>query len=515
MFPEIKNYSIIREIGTGGMAVVYEAEDLRLQRTVAIKVLHPHLCKEPTATERFIREARAAAKIDHPNVVRIFDFAVAGELVYIIMEYVPGTTTERLLKAEHTISPENATAIMIHIAHALAQAHTLGIIHRDIKPANILLHKQGRAMLSDFGLAHSLPDARLTTDDAVAGTPFFMSPEQIGGKTLSTATDIYSWGICWYTLIAGVLPYATSDYPEVLSEIRRGATRLDESVMNTLPPLCHELLCRCLIVNPEQRIADANRLIELLRPIDQDIHWNFDISAFYESDSPRDPAAGASPSATLVLPVKKSPHFQTLKQILFISAIAMALLLYLAIRHRPDMHILSTRQKTFTPETHSNPAGATTALPPHPRATAGDTLNSSVNVEPPSVRANAFPSPAAAANVLNEKQEHIRKRFERQQQDTAAAGATVPVQERERTDTAVIVAPLDSGELFIFCTPWAEVHIGSVNVGTTPFARPFRLPVGNHVVTLANNFCEPRTDTVTITAKTVTRKRYTLTVRPQ
>lgn len=140
-------------------------------------------------------------------------------------------------KTGDRLHPTTVMAIMFQIAEALAQAHALGIIHRDIKPANILLHKQGRAMLSDFGLAHRLPDPRLTTGDAVAGTPSFMSPEQISGKTLSTATDIYSWGVCFYTLVTGILPYSHRSFPGILSEISSGTINLDSGLLKVLPGL--------------------------------------------------------------------------------------------------------------------------------------------------------------------------------------------------------------------------------------------------------------------------------------
>ncbi|MBN1578919.1 MAG: serine/threonine protein kinase [Chitinispirillaceae bacterium] len=303
MFPVIKNYTIVREIGVGGMAIVYEAADDRLQRTVAIKVLHPHLCRDPSASDRFIREARAAAKIDHPHVVRIFDFGSVDDLHYIIMEFVPGTTMERVLEERGAVSPENAIAVMGEIAEALAQAHSLGIIHRDVKPANILLHRQGRAMLSDFGLAHRLPDPRLTTGDAVAGTPSFMSPEQISGKALSAATDIYSWGICLYTLVAGRLPYANETFPGVIDGIRRGEIRVDAAVLDRLPPWCHDILHRCLAADPRERIGDANELLEQLALTGKRRPVSIDVAAMgVESSVAGVGGSAPPPSATIILP---------------------------------------------------------------------------------------------------------------------------------------------------------------------------------------------------------------------
>ncbi len=279
MFPSIKNYTIVREVGSGGMAVVYEAVDTRMQRTVALKVLDPHLCKEPTASDLFISEAKAAAKIDHPNVVRIFDYGAVGAVFYIVMEFVPGTTMERILRVRGALRPTIAMEIMHEIAEALLPAHNAGIVHRNIKPSNILLHKQGRAMLSDFGPAYYLPDSGMTTKDPVHGKPTFMSPEQIRGNSPAASSDIFSWGVCFYTLLTGKLPYGTQKFPEIIEEIRRGAVTPDPVLMASLPPHYHDLLSRCLLIDPAKRIKDGSELLRQINSVKNDRSVNVDLKS--------------------------------------------------------------------------------------------------------------------------------------------------------------------------------------------------------------------------------------------
>ncbi|MBN1760859.1 MAG: serine/threonine protein kinase [Chitinispirillaceae bacterium] len=492
MVPEITNYTIQREIGVGGMAVVYEATDDRLQRTVAIKVLHPHLCREPSASDRFIREARAAAKIDHPNVVRLYDYSSGENLHYIVMEYVPGSTLERVLKERGPVSPENAVAIMTEIAEALAQAHAIGIIHRDVKPANILLHRQGRAMLSDFGLAHHLPDSRLTTPDAVAGTPSYMSPEQISGSELSAATDIYSWGICLYAIITGKLPYGNDTYPEVLSEIRRGAIRFDDTLLEGLSFRHQDLLLRCLTADPQQRIGDARELLSELDRCGNRRQWLIDVTGMMSSPGETTGAHPSSrPSATMVLSRKSiDRRYFGSGAVILLLVIASAVFFFRPQKRLPN----------------DNPAGTEMMQPE------ADLRNDSIpgEVERSDTIRTAAGQPGGMSDTTI--QTTVAKRISGE--DTAR-----PVRKRP-SETVVrpvaagpsVAATVDSGAFFIFCEPWANVRVGDRELGATPFEKPVPLPVGRHVVSLSNGFCIPLTDTVVITAGTVLRKRYRLQV---
>jgi serine/threonine protein kinase len=511
MFPAIKNYTIIREIGSGGMAAVYEAVDTRLQRTVALKVLHSHLCKEPTASDRFIREAKAAAKIDHPNVVRIFDFGSVADILYIVMEYVPGTNMERVLKIRGAVRPLITIEIMHQIAEALSQAHHCGIIHRDIKPGNILLHKQGRAMLSDFGLAHRPLDPHLTTHDAVAGTPSFMSPEQICGKQVTAASDIYSWGICFYTFITGKLPYQAQKFPEMIEEIRRGAVDFDSVLMANLPNQYHDLLSRCLTVDPAKRIGNAPELMRQFELIKKERSVDVDLRSLCgdsidEYDTPR-----TSPSATAFMARGKRTRF------FFKAAIVAAII---AIGGFISVRLL---HRTAGPERIKSPVAASSrettprrAQKPEARVDSRSLNNhtdtSAKRIEKP---VDQTARKEASEQLVADSLQAILDSFIVLSPEWTGAdgyiqkGKASPLPEDRQTNEDVN-AVADSGRLFIHCDPWATVYADDNEVGTTPFSGPVALPAGVHVIKLTNNNCETQFDTLTISPDSVLRKRYRL-----
>jgi serine/threonine protein kinase len=486
MFPEIPNYTIVDEIGSGGMATVYRAIDIRLQRTVAIKVLHRHRCRETAAADRFMREARSAAKIDHPNVVRIYEHGTIGDLHYIVMEYVPGSTVERILSEHGTLPADTAMQIMRQIAEALAQAHTLGIIHRDVKPANILLHQQGRAMLSDFGLAHHLPDPRLTTDDAVAGTPVFMSPEQISGRPIGPATDVYSWAICFCTLITGKLPYRSQEFSEVIGEIRRGAVVFDDARLDGLSGPVPDILRQCCIPDPEKRIPNANELVNLLGSPEKQPKPTFDplfFSGTISAATNNGPSVG--PTSTAILP-KSGPRTRPVALIvatLMLALLATGFILTKELRRiRPPASGIATSAPQSSPE----PMDETSVLPQAPLL-----RTDTATLHPISAAADqsGLPRSAVASTIPST----VTRRPAPQESPTIAESAIA-----------------DSGSLFISCTPWATVSVNGREIGTTPFEKPVRLPAGICNITLSNGFCEPLHDTITLNSGAVERRKYAL-----
>ena len=177
-------YQILEEIGRGGMAVVYKAYQPSLNRYVAIKVLREHLSEEKPLVDRFVREARAAAMLQHANIIHIYDVGREGNLYYIVMDYVAGPSLAAKLSRGGALDLDTALSILGQIGAALDYAHSQGIVHRDVKPSNILLTPGGQAVLSDFGIARAATESRLTQTGMVVGTPEYMSPEQAAGQTV-------------------------------------------------------------------------------------------------------------------------------------------------------------------------------------------------------------------------------------------------------------------------------------------------------------------------------------------
>ncbi|MFN2397204.1 MAG: serine/threonine-protein kinase [Gemmatimonadaceae bacterium] len=215
------HYDVDREIGRGGMGIVYRAKDKRLKRTVAVKLLPPELAFRSEIKSRFLREAETAAQLSHPNIVPIYSVDEREGLVFFVMACVDGTTLAKRLHDERMLGIEESRRILGEVADALAYAHARGVVHRDIKPDNILLEgDSGRAMVTDFGIARAVQDSsdsRLTATGVAIGTPAFMSPEQAAGdRELDGRSDLYSLGVVAYLMLAGELPFTAATTPAML-----------------------------------------------------------------------------------------------------------------------------------------------------------------------------------------------------------------------------------------------------------------------------------------------------------
>ncbi len=201
-------YQVLEKIGEGGMAQVYRGMDIKLNRPVAIKILYEHLSNDQDFLRRFKLEAKAAAKLSHPAIVNVYDEGETEGLHYIIMEYVDGFTLKDIILREGNFKPEEAARISLQICDALLHAHSKNIIHRDIKPQNILVSREGRVKVADFGLARAATDATITYGKSLFGSVYYSSPEQARGSSADLKTDIYSLGIVLYEMLTGVVPFS-------------------------------------------------------------------------------------------------------------------------------------------------------------------------------------------------------------------------------------------------------------------------------------------------------------------
>ena len=203
----IGNYRILGELGRGGMGIVYKAEQVPLERFVALKVLYPHLCGDPVTVMRFNREARATGLLNHPNIVQIFDVGRHEDLHYFAMEYVSGKTLAQILEARGKLKPQEAITVLDQLAAALSAAHDVGLIHRDVKPSNLIVDDHGRVKVTDFGIALVAGLGDLTDTGHLVGTARYMSPEQAHGEDLDARSDLYSVGVVMFQMLAGQVPF--------------------------------------------------------------------------------------------------------------------------------------------------------------------------------------------------------------------------------------------------------------------------------------------------------------------
>ena len=251
----VGHYRLVAKLGEGGMGVVYKAVDVRLDRTVAVKLI-TRFDGAGTEKRRFFREAKAASALNHPNIVTIYEYDADGPVDYIAMEYLSGTTLERLT-ASHTLPLKTLLGYACQIAGALARAHEAGMVHRDLKPGNIMVAADGVVKVLDFGLARYVADSdagdSLTRAGVVVGTPAYMSPEQAKGEPADRRSDIFSFGIVLYEMVCGIHPFRGSDRVATLDNIVRQEPPLPTSVDPAIPNAVVAIVERCLRKSKEER----------------------------------------------------------------------------------------------------------------------------------------------------------------------------------------------------------------------------------------------------------------------
>ena len=217
----IEGYDSFEQIALGGMATVYKARKKSLDMPVAIKVLFPHLAQDAVYIERFKREARAAARVQHDSIVNVIDYGEFEGAHYIVMEYYDGVTLEELLETQANIPLDICFAVLLNVCYGLEEAHAVNLVHRDIKPANVIFTGNGGVKIADFGLAKTMDKLKSVTQHGkILGTPAYMSPEQTRGNEVGTQSDIFSLGVVAYEFATGCRPFDGRSYAEVVGKIQ-------------------------------------------------------------------------------------------------------------------------------------------------------------------------------------------------------------------------------------------------------------------------------------------------------
>jgi serine/threonine protein kinase len=258
-------YTIERELGRGGMGVVYLAREVRLDRLVAIKVLPPHLAGDATVRERFLREARTAAQLSHPNIVPIYRAEEIGGFAYFAMAFIEGENLAERVRDRGPLPAADVVRWLRESAWALAYAHARGVVHRDIKAANIMVERgSGRAVVTDFGIARDTRAASLTEAGEVVGTVHYMSPEQANGERLDGRSDLYSLGVAGFQALSGRLPFEGENPAAILLAVSSREAPSLAAVAPQVPRPLVEVIDRCLRKDPVDRYATGEELAEAL-----------------------------------------------------------------------------------------------------------------------------------------------------------------------------------------------------------------------------------------------------------
>ena len=297
-----QRYSIVSRLGAGGMAEVYCAQDLQLGRKVALKLLHRRFSQDPDFVERFRREASAAAGLQHPNVVGVYDRGEWDGTYYIAMEYLEGRSLKEIVATEGRLHPAQAIDIAVQVLRAARFAHQRGVIHRDLKPHNVIVDDEGRAKVTDFGIARA-GTSDITETGSIMGTAQYLSPEQAQGQIVSAQSDLYAVGILLYEVLAGRVPFE-GDSPVTVAMKQVSEQPVPPSAYNPdVPPQLDAVVLHALEKNPADRFADADEFIAALEgaraglavPAGQSTATFGAMPPPYAPTAPTEAAAGAAP----------------------------------------------------------------------------------------------------------------------------------------------------------------------------------------------------------------------------
>ena len=283
---QIPGYKILGKLGAGAMAIVYKAQQLSLNRIVAIKVLPKRFSGNPEYVERFFKEGQAAGKLNHNNIVQAVDVGEAGGYYYFVMEYVEGKTLHDDLAAGKVFKEDEALNIIIQIAHALQHAHSCGLIHRDVKPKNIMINPAGVVKLADMGLARETTDIEAAQSEAgkAYGTPYYIAPEQIRGKIdIDGRADIYGLGATFYNMVTGRVPFMADDPAEVMRKHLRDELIPPDHINTRLSAGASEVIEVMMAKRKEDRYNNVEELLTDLEAVRDGLppiraHKRFDVS---------------------------------------------------------------------------------------------------------------------------------------------------------------------------------------------------------------------------------------------
>lgn len=258
----LPGYKVINRIGGGGLGTVVLARQLSMKRVVAVKVLHDKWVKDAELRSRFLLEARVMGRLSHQNLIQVYDVGREDSTYYFSMEYIDGSTLEKVMEDEGPLPLSKALDITIQVARALDYIATFEIVHRDIKPANIMMTNTGVAKLGDFGFLFSKHEARLNKDGYVVGTPDYISPEQASGHKVDFRSDLYSLGVCLYQMISGILPYEGTVSTVMKQHVVGDLPERIPDGGQEVPVEIYSIIIKLMVKDPDERYSDITELIE-------------------------------------------------------------------------------------------------------------------------------------------------------------------------------------------------------------------------------------------------------------
>ncbi|WP_224370124.1 serine/threonine-protein kinase [Hyalangium versicolor] len=527
---QIGRYRILEQLGSGGMSVVYKGLDTALDREVAVKVLHPHLAGKDESRRRLAREAKAVARLHHPNILEVFDFSAAdSQNAYIVTEYIRGSTLRQYLD-EGGIDPPEIAAMIIHeLAAALAHAHEEGVIHRDLKPENVMVREDGVLKLMDFGIAKLLEtEERMTLTGALVGSPAHMAPEIIEGLEAGPEADVFSLGIMLYAFVTGRLPFTAPNTTATLKRILDGSYEDPRRRVGALSDELAEIITRCLQRDRHLRYPNAGGLRDALADYLTGLGFprvNEELASFFADSVTYKKMARQRIVATLLersehfLAEKRTPRaLASLNQVLALdgqNARALAMLdglnrakrrrlwlkrgaqagvalVVLAVLGTGGYFVLHSRSTVAPPGTSTPEATGTGTQPP---STPEPSTPPESSTKPQAVDPATTPSlqPATPLPMSPEETHAASGEHATEEPPTAKKPPTRPEPSRPETSRPAKV------HVSILVRPYGAIQVDDGAPSPQPLAQhDLQLPPGRHIVTVRCEWCEDAVEPIEV-----------------
>ncbi|NIM20685.1 MAG: protein kinase [Candidatus Latescibacteria bacterium] len=520
-----KSYQIIETIASGGTAVLYKAVQTSLDRAVAVKKLHPHLTSDHNFTRRFILEAKAAASLDHENIVHVIDFGVEDDSYQIVMEYVEGQSLKRVMEQWSPMPLEFALAVVHQILLGLEHAHAKGIVHRDIKPGNVLLTRYGKVKITDFGLAKlTQSKTQDTAANSILGTPLYMSPEQAFGESVDCRSDLFSLGTMMYEMITGKQPFASENYMGVIQNIINRSVPSPKRMNCEIPPKVEAILSRALSKNRDARFQTASQfriaVEEFLGPSRlKETQDNLKSLLLTNSSTI---ALQSTSAAGLVRRKSSRQRIATFGALA--AAVAAAALIALAPGARNKISNLFNASHSPNPGENQVMAGSmeegtSLGVPNNGKAASVDSLERLLGAAVDTSRSalsDSMPSenpvPPRSKARDGSKTAYSAAEGGKAESDSAASpGSDQAVGDPEiETSKSESKPAVKKGWLSVSAYPHAEVHIDGKYVGDTPPSISVELVKGRHKLECKNPHYEPYVEVVRIVSGELSRREIVL-----
>jgi serine/threonine-protein kinase len=506
----IGRYRILEQLGSGGMSVVYKGFDTALDREVAVKVLHPHLAGKEDSRRRLAREAKAVAKLQHPNILEVFDFAASdSENAYIVTEYIRGHTLRHYAE-NHSFEPPEIAAMVIHeVSTALAHAHEAGIIHRDLKPENVMVREDGVVKLMDFGIAKVLDrDDRMTMTGTLVGSPAHMAPEIIEGHEVGPEADVFSLGTMLYYFATGQLPFSGPHATSTLKKILDGAYEDPRRIVPALSDELAEIISKCLAREPSSRYPEARQLQDALvgylasvgfPRASEELSWFFVDPNAYRAEMVGRLVENRMQAATLFLREKRpAKALANLNQVLALHPG------YLPARELLRQMNSAQRRRQAIGRWLITPLAAAVAIAAfagayafyqrlaEPSATVTATFASGLSPSEQSAAPDPSPGPSATESV--EKPAEERGRSDRQTIAKAAPAHSLP--DRSKAESRGQITPV---KLTLQFRPFAYAQIDDQARRDELPQHEFSLNPGEHTLVYGCQFCVEETQKIRVT----------------